>query len=63
MTQAIGYNELAQMLRCAVGQIRDNHEMLSKLDSFGGDGEFGPVRVAWRFGNAKRGAGGEQHEQ
>ena len=45
MTQAIGYNELARMLRCAVGQIRDNHEMLSKLDSFGGDGDHGTTMV------------------
>ncbi len=45
MTQTIGYNELAQMLRCAVGQIRDNHEMLSKLDSFGGDGDHGTTMV------------------
>lgn len=45
MTHAIGYNELTQMLRCAVGQIRDNHEMLSKLDSFGGDGDHGTTMV------------------
>ncbi len=45
MTQAIGYNELTQMLRCAVGQIKDNHEMLSKLDSFGGDGDHGTTMV------------------
>jgi len=41
MTQAIGYEELTRMLRCAVGQIRDNQEMLSKLDSCGGDGDHG----------------------
>lgn len=45
MTQAIGYNELTQMLRCAVEQIRNNHEMLSKLDSFGGDGDHGTTMV------------------
>ena len=45
MTQAIGYNELARMLRCAAGQIRNNHEMLSKLDSFGGDGDHGTTMV------------------
>jgi len=41
MTQTIGYEELTRMLRCAVGQIRDNQEMLSKLDSCGGDGDHG----------------------
>ena len=45
MAQTIGYNELAGMLRCAVGQIRDNHEMLTKLDSFGGDGDHGTTMV------------------
>ena len=45
MAQTIGYDELVVMLRCAVGQIRDNHEMLTKLDSFGGDGDHGTTMV------------------
>ncbi len=33
------------MLYAAVAQIKDNHEMLSKLDSFGGDGDHGTTMV------------------
>jgi dihydroxyacetone kinase-like protein len=41
MSDTIGKDELVAMLRCAVEQVRANHEMLSKLDSFGGDGDHG----------------------
>jgi len=43
--QAIGQSELIAMLRGAVEQVRRNHEMLSKLDSFGGDGDHGTTML------------------
>ncbi|HYW79625.1 MAG TPA: dihydroxyacetone kinase subunit DhaL [Thermoguttaceae bacterium] len=45
MAQAIGYDEMVAMLRGAVQRINDNHEILSKLDSFGGDGDHGTTMV------------------
>jgi len=45
MAQAIGYDEMVAMLRGAVRQINGNHEMLSKLDSFGGDGDHGTTML------------------
>lgn len=45
MPEAIGRAELVAMLRGAVEQIRANHEMLSKLDSHGGDGDHGTTMV------------------
>jgi dihydroxyacetone kinase-like protein len=33
------------MLRGAAARIRDNHEMLSRLDSFGGDGDHGTTML------------------
>ena len=45
MAQAIGYDEMVAMFRGAVRQINDNHETLSKLDSFGGDGDHGTTMV------------------
>ena len=45
MSDTIGYNELVGMLRCAVKQISANHELLGKLDSFGGDGDHGATML------------------
>jgi dihydroxyacetone kinase-like protein len=45
MKQTIGYGELTNMLLAAVTQIRGNHELLSKLDSFGGDGDHGTTML------------------
>ncbi|MBN1124330.1 MAG: dihydroxyacetone kinase subunit L [Sedimentisphaerales bacterium] len=41
----IGFEELKRMLLAAVDQIKANHELLSKLDSFGGDGDHGTTMV------------------
>ena len=41
MSETIGYNQVCGMLNAAAGQIRRNHEMLSKLDSAVGDGDHG----------------------
>jgi phosphoenolpyruvate---glycerone phosphotransferase subunit DhaL len=43
--EAIGYSEMTAMLRGAASEIRENHEMLSKLDSVGGDGDHGTTMV------------------
>jgi len=45
MADEIGYDEIVRMLRGASTEIRDNHEMLSKLDSVGGDGDHGTTMV------------------
>ncbi|MBE0536667.1 MAG: dihydroxyacetone kinase subunit L [Phycisphaerae bacterium] len=45
MPQTIGSTELTQMLRTAAARIRQNHEMLSRLDSFGGDGDHGTTML------------------
>lgn len=45
MPETIGRDELVKMLRGAVAQIRGQHEMLSKLDSHGGDGDHGTTMV------------------
>ena len=45
MSDTIGKDELVAMLRGAVEQVRANHEMLSKLDSFGGDGDHGTTML------------------
>jgi dihydroxyacetone kinase-like protein len=37
----IGYDELVRMLRCAARRIEENKEVLSRLDSHGGDGDHG----------------------
>ena len=39
----INYQQLEKMLLGAVAQIKSNVELLSKLDSFGGDGDHGPT--------------------
>jgi dihydroxyacetone kinase-like protein len=41
MSETIGYREVCGMLNAAAGQIRENHEMLSQLDSAVGDGDHG----------------------
>lgn len=45
MLEKVGYDEIVGMLRGAAAEIRDNHEMLSKLDSVGGDGDHGTTMV------------------
>ena len=45
MPQTIGYDDLVLMLRKAVEQVQANHEMLSELDSFGGDGDHGTTML------------------
>jgi len=45
MPESIGLDELVGMLRGAVARVRDNHETLSKLDSFGGDGDHGTTML------------------
>jgi dihydroxyacetone kinase-like protein len=41
MTGKFGHEEICRMLQGAVGQIRGNHEMLSRLDAAVGDGDHG----------------------
>jgi dihydroxyacetone kinase-like protein len=41
MTDTIGYIEVGQMIDAAAAIIRENHELLSKLDSATGDGDHG----------------------
>ena len=45
MTQTIDKSDLISMLQCAVEKIRANHEMLSQLDSVGGDGDHGTTML------------------
>ena len=41
MAETINYSQICAMLQSAVGQIRANHEMLSRLDAAVGDGDHG----------------------
>lgn len=41
MPETLSYAQVCAMLQSAVGQIRANHEMLSRLDSAVGDGDHG----------------------
>lgn len=41
MSDKIGYPQLCKMLLTAVDRIRENHEMLSRLDGAVGDGDHG----------------------
>jgi phosphoenolpyruvate---glycerone phosphotransferase subunit DhaL len=41
MAKTIGCSEVCRMLLAAAGKIRQNHEMLSRLDSAVGDGDHG----------------------
>jgi dihydroxyacetone kinase-like protein len=45
MAESIDYNILVRMLHAAVQQVRDNHQTLSRLDSFGGDGDHGTTML------------------
>jgi dihydroxyacetone kinase-like protein len=45
MSEGIGRQEVIGMLRGAAAAIRANHEMLSRLDSFGGDGDHGTTML------------------
>ncbi|MCY2951143.1 MAG: dihydroxyacetone kinase subunit DhaL [Planctomycetota bacterium] len=45
MPDRIDYNILVRMLHAAVQQVRDNHQNLSRLDSFGGDGDHGTTML------------------
>jgi len=39
------FDQFVSMLRSAAAQVRANHEMLSRLDSFGGDGDHGTTML------------------
>lgn len=41
MAQNLGFDEMARMLREGAMRIRDNHELLSRLDAATGDGDHG----------------------
>lgn len=41
----LGYNDFVTMFQKAAEQIQANHPMLSKLDSFGGDGDHGTTML------------------
>ncbi len=45
MPELVGRDELVAMLRGAVREIKENHEILSALDSHGGDGDHGTSMV------------------
>lgn len=45
MLEKLGYKAALRMLEGAVSEIRANHELLSRLDSVGGDGDHGTTMV------------------
>jgi len=45
VTNAIASSEMGAMLRGAAARVRDNHELLGKLDSVGGDGDHGTTML------------------
>ena len=45
MVADVGREELICMLRSAIAEIRGHHEHLSRLDSFGGDGDHGTTML------------------
>ncbi len=45
MTKSIDFDTTVRMLRCASKLVRDNQALLSKLDSFGGDGDHGITMI------------------
>jgi len=45
MAETIGYDDVVRMLHGAAAKIRENHELLSKLDSATGDGDHGTSMV------------------
>ncbi len=54
MLQKVDYSVFAAMLRAAAAEVREHHELLSRLDSVGGDGDHGAtmLRVATRLEQA-----------
>jgi phosphoenolpyruvate---glycerone phosphotransferase subunit DhaL len=53
MTSALDRNGLARLLRGAIGEVRASHEELSRLDSFGGDGDHGTTMLRAMAGMEK----------
>ncbi len=45
MPETIDCNTMTRMLRGAAAEIREQHEMLSRLDSVGGDGDHGTTML------------------
>ena len=45
MSVTLGYEEFLSMFQCAAQEIRNNHVILSKLDSVGGDGDHGATML------------------
>lgn len=45
MSDPVTYGDFVRMIQAAAAEIRANHEMLSKLDSVGGDGDHGTTIV------------------
>jgi len=41
MSETVGYGDLARMFRSAAARVRENQDLLSRLDSVGGDGDHG----------------------
>ena len=54
MPDEIRFDDLARMLRGAIGKVRDGREELSRLDSCGGDGDHGTTMVRAMGSVAKR---------
>jgi len=61
MLEKLGYEAAIRMLEGAVSEIRANHEMLSKLDSVGGDGDHGTTMVRAMTSLEKAATGGCQN--
>ena len=57
MSQTIGYKELVAMLRGAAEQVQKNKDVLSQLDSVGGDGDHGTT-MARAMGHLEKAAAG-----
>jgi dihydroxyacetone kinase-like protein len=45
MPATLGYEDVVRMLRCAAARVKENRELLSKLDSAIGDGDHGTTMV------------------
>lgn len=45
MNNTVGHNEVVNMILSAVARIRENHEILSRLDSATGDGDHGTTML------------------
>lgn len=59
MSDAIGCDEFAQMIRAAAARVRAKAALLSKLDSVGGDGDHGTT-MARAMGLAEKAVDAEQ---